>query len=158
VVKGHASEVTAMRSVGTGGDMKLITGGKDSKVMVFGGKGSDIKVEKVIDLGESSARGIDYLNGKILVGLRNGNIFEVNEGNENKKLVMASHHEGEAWGLAVVGSSNTLLSIGDDNKILEFDYKEKKFLRKGVISEKPTKNKEKEKKVTASTLSIYPAN
>ena len=51
---------------------------------------------------ESSPRGIDYFNGKLLVGLRNGSMFEVNESNEQKKLLMASHHEGESWGLQII--------------------------------------------------------
>lgn len=77
-------------------------------------------------MGEPSfPRGIDYMNGKILVGLRSGSIFEITESDENKKLIMASHHEGEAWGLELVPSGNALFTIGDDNKILEFDYENK---------------------------------
>ena len=53
---------------------------------------------------------------------------------------MASHHDGEAWGLAIIPQSKSLLSIGDDNKILEFDFGEKKFIKQGIISEKSTKN------------------
>ena len=72
---------------------------------------------------------------------------------------MASHHEGEAWGLEVVPEDNVILTIGDDNKVMVFDYEQKKFLRKGTISEKSQpKNAEKAKKVTASTLSVYPVN
>ena len=82
-------------------------------------------MEKTIDLGESSARGIDYMNGKILVGLRSGSIYEINEATEDKKLLMASHHEGESWGLEMVPESNSLFTIGDDNKILEFNYEQK---------------------------------
>lgn len=78
---------------------KIFAGGIDGFIHIFSGKGSDIKIEKSINLGESSARGIDYYNGKLLVGLRNGSVFEINEGSEDKKLIMASHHEGEAWGL-----------------------------------------------------------
>ena len=51
------------------------------------------------------------------------------------------------------------MTIGDDNKIMEFNYKEKKFIRKGTISEKAQpKNQKKAKEVTASTLSSYPPN
>lgn len=49
---------------------------------------------------------------------------------------MASHHEGEAWGLEVIPEDNTIMTIGDDNKVLVFDYENKKFVRKGTISEK----------------------
>lgn len=60
---------------------KLITGAKDSKVLIFGGKSGDLKLEKTIDMVDSSPRGIDYFNGKFLIGTRNGNIFEINENN-----------------------------------------------------------------------------
>lgn len=72
--------------------------------------------------------------------------------------MLASHHEGEAWGLEVIPEDNTIMTIGDDNKIMVFDYENKKFIKKGTISEKEPKNKEKVKKVTASTLSVYPPN
>jgi len=71
---------------------------------------------------------------------------------------MASHHEGEAWGLEIVPESNSIFTIGDDNKILEFNYEKKEFVRKGILAQNPTKNHERAKKVTASTLSYYPAN
>lgn len=129
-IKGHTSEVTAL--VHENG--KLISGGKDNKVIIYTAKTGEYKQEKVIDLGESSARGIDYFNGKILVGLRNGSIYEVNEATEDKKLIHASHHEGEAWGLQVIPETHSIMSIGDDNKLMEFDFESKKFLRKGTIA------------------------
>jgi len=61
---------------------KLITGGTDNKIMVFAAKDGSVKLEKSFDLGDSSARGIDYFNGKILVGLRSGYIYEINEQTE----------------------------------------------------------------------------
>jgi len=64
---------------------KLISGGKDNKILIFNAAGGTIKLEKSIDLGESQARGIDYMNGKILVGLRSGSIYEINEATEEKK-------------------------------------------------------------------------
>ena len=138
---------------------KLITGAKDSKVMIFAGKGGDLKLEKTIDFLESSPRGIDYFNGKILVGLRNGNMYEINETNpDSKKLLMAAHHEGESWGLSIIPEQGILFTIGDDNKLMEYDYVNKKFIRKGTIAVNPSKNAEKIKKVTASTLSTYPPN
>lgn len=80
------------------------------------------------------------MNGKILIGLRNGSIYEINETSEDKKHLLASHHEGEAWGLEVIPEEKTIMTIGDDNKIMVFDYENKKFLRKGTISEKQPKN------------------
>lgn len=98
------------------------------------------------------------MNGKVLLGLRNGYIYEINESTEDKKLLMASHHEGEAWGLELLPESDSFLTIGDDNKIMEYNYSKKKFTKRGTIAENPSKNIEKVKKVTASTLSVYPPN
>lgn len=35
---------------------------------------------------------------------------------------MWGHHEGEAWGLAVCPEENSIFTIGDDNKIMQFNY------------------------------------
>jgi hypothetical protein len=91
--------------------------------------------------------------------LRNGSIYEIDEATGEKRHILASHHEGEAWGLDIVPKDNVILTIGDDNKVMVFDYENKKFVRKGTISEKSQPNNtEKAKKVTASTLSVYPPN
>lgn len=113
---------------------KLISGGKDSKILIFSTKGGECKLEKSIDVCESSARGIDYMNGRILVGLRSGTIYEINESTEEKKMLMASHHEGESWGIELVPEASALFTIGDDNKILEFNFEKKQFIRKGTLA------------------------
>lgn len=155
VLKGHSAEVTAL--IHENG--KLISGGKDSKIIIHSAKGGEYTLEKTIDMGESYPRSIDYLNGKVLVGLRNGSIYEINESTEEKKHLLASHHEGEAWGLEIAPEKNIIVTVGDDNKILVFDYEQKKLITQGVISHKSQPgNKEKAKKVTASTLSAYPPN
>jgi hypothetical protein len=68
------------------------------------------------------------LNGKILVGTRNGNIYEINESNDEKKLLLASHHEGEAWGLEVIEDKKCILTVGDDNKFMLYNYEERKYV------------------------------
>jgi hypothetical protein len=47
---------------------------------------------------------------------------------------MASHHEGESWGLDVIPEDNMILTSGDDNKVMIFDYANRKFLREGKVS------------------------
>jgi WD40 repeat protein len=155
VLKAHTGEVCTL----THENGKLISGGKDNKIAIYKAAGGDYTLEKTLDFDSSYPKAIDYMNGKILVGLRNGSIFEINEETNNKKQIMASHHEGEAWGLEVVPEDHAIMTIGDDNKVMVFDYASKKFIRQGKISEKSEpKNKEKAKKVTASTLSVYPVN
>jgi hypothetical protein len=109
----------------------LISGGKDNKVVIYSAKGGEYIQEKVIELASSYPKGIDYLNGKILVGLRNGSIFEINEATEDKKQLLASHHEGEAWGLECVPENTSIFTVGDDNKIMEFNYQTRQFVREG---------------------------
>lgn len=150
-MRAHDGEITAISYEGG----KLFTSGKDNKLCIF----KDQSLEKSIDLQGSFAKGIDYLNGKILVGLRSGKIFEIGEASGDQKLLLNSHHEGESWGLDINPETNSVFTCGDDNKILEFDYKERRFKNEGVISDqtKP-KNSDKAKKCTASTLSKYPVN
>lgn len=125
VLKAHSAEATAL--IHESG--KLISGGKDNKIVIYSAKGGEYTHEKSIDLESSFPKAIDYFNGKILVGLRNGYIYEYNEQSEVKKLVMASHHEGEAWGLEIVPETNSVYTIGDDNKIMEYNYEKKHFVR-----------------------------
>jgi hypothetical protein len=127
--------------------------------VVYSANGGEITLEKSFDLEGSHAKSLDYFNGKILVGLRNGSIWEINEASGEKKLLLASHHEGESWGLEVVPEDKAIMTVGDDNKVMVFDYANRRFLRQGTLSEKKQpKNAAKAKKVTASTLSQYPPN
>ena len=80
-LKAHSNEVTALAHESG----KLISSGRDSKIVIYNAQGGEYSQEKVIDFGTSFAKGIDYFNGKILVGLRNGSIFEVNPATEEKK-------------------------------------------------------------------------
>lgn len=58
---------------------KLFTSGKDNKLNVF----KDTTLEKTFNLEGSFGKSLDYLNGKILVGLRTGKIFEIDEGSSD---------------------------------------------------------------------------
>lgn len=98
-------------------------------------------------------RSLDYLNGKILVGQREGKILEIDVSSGEKKLLLASHHEGEAWGLEVIPEDNTILTVGDDNKIFAFDYLNRKL--KGEAEIHAEGKHLKKPKVVASSLSEY---
>ena len=129
-MKAHSGEIHAV--IHEGG--KLISGGKDNKVAVF--NGTDYTLEKVIELEASYPKALDYKDGKILVGLRNASIFEIDEASEEKNRLLAAHHEGESWGLEVVKENHSIFTIGDDNKVMQFDYEARKFVNQGTISEK----------------------
>lgn len=73
-------------SVATDGS-KLIAGSKDQKVSIISiGAGGNFKLDKIIDLSGISAlaglplilpKSVDFFNGNLLVGLRNGSIIEL---------------------------------------------------------------------------------
>jgi len=69
---------------------------------------------------------------------------------------MQSHFEGEIWGLDVVPGK--VITSGDDNKVMMFDYEEKKFVCKGAVSDHKSQNAAKVKAVTASSMSVYGPN
>jgi microtubule-associated protein-like 6 len=152
-LKAHAGEVGAI--VAEGG--KLISGGKDNKIVIYNNANGDYTLDKVIDFDSSYPKAIDFFQGKILVGLRNGSILEINAETEEKKSLLSSHHEGEAWGLHIIHDKGQFLTVGDDNKLMLFDYENMKFIRKGTLGKKPI-DRVRAKQSTASTLSAYPPN
>ena len=58
----------------------------------------------------------------------------------------------------MVAGSNKVVTSGDDNKIMMYDYETRKYERKGTVSDHKSTNAAKVKAVTASSMSIYPAN
>jgi len=102
------------------------------------------------------------LNGNLLVGLRNGSIVEFKDALTSdqpvENTVIKSHFEGEIWGLEVVEEGSKVVTCGDDNMIMVYDYEQKKWDRKGTVSDHKSTNAAKVKSNTASSMSIYPGN
>jgi len=71
--------------------------------------GGNFKLEKFIDISSSFPRSIDFFNGNLLVGLRNGSILEFKDvmtaENPVENMLIQSHFEGEVWGLAVTSGN-----------------------------------------------------
>lgn len=84
------------------------------------------RLEKFVDISASFPRSIDFFNGNLLVGLRNGSILEFKDvmttDSPAETCLVQSHFEGEIWGLEVVPAQNKVLTCGDDNKIMMYDY------------------------------------
>lgn len=149
----HDGEITALIHE----QGKLISGGLDKKILVHSTNGGEFKLEQNIDLGfPAHPKSLDYYNGKILVGLRNGSIYEIDEASGEKKLLLASHHEGESWGLEILSEDNLILTSGDDNKVMAFDFVNRRFVREGKVAfQNQPREEEKSKQSTASTLAEY---
>lgn len=114
-IKAHASGITSIEAT----QGKLISGGKDKRVCIISAAGGVFKLEKFVDFSSSFPRSIDFFNGNLLVGLRNGSIIEFKDviGNESpqENCIMKSHFEGEIWGLELVPGQNKVITCGDDN-------------------------------------------
>ena len=80
VFRAHTAEVTALAAEHD----KLVSGGKDHKLAIYSTAGGDIQLEKTIDFEGSFPKSLDYFMGKLLVGLRNGSIYEIDEASEAK--------------------------------------------------------------------------
>jgi len=87
--------VSAIRAI----DGQLFAGGKCGTVTIF--SLPDMAVTNTCKF-DSMIRAIDHQGGNLLVGTRNGSIYHC--AGEDKKEIMASHHEGEVWGLSNNGS------------------------------------------------------
>ena len=124
--------------------------------------GGNFKLDKFVDISSSFPRSIDFFNGNLLVGLRNGSILEFKDvmtaDSPAENCLIKSHFEGEIWGLEVIPEENKVLTCGDDNMVMCYDFETKKFDRKGTVSDHKSTNQQKVKAVTASSMSIYPPN
>jgi WD40 repeat protein len=98
----------------------IYSGGKDGQVFKID---SNCNAEAVIQF-DSPVRAIDISNdGKMVCGLRNGSIIEVN--GRNQREIMFSHSDGETWGLDLSQYPKVLTS-GDDNKVIVWDTQQHK--------------------------------
>ena len=61
---------------------KLISGGKDNKIVIYNIQNGDYILDKQLDFDASFPKAIDCFNGKLLVGLRNGTIIEIDTATE----------------------------------------------------------------------------
>lgn len=157
MLKAHAADVTGI----TASHGTMVSTGRDDMLSVFSYDQGEYQFLRQIALEQfSSASALDILDGKILVGHDNGILQTVNVDGTSKKIVGASHCDGETWGLEIIDEKGTFLTCGDDNTIYEFSIKDKKMLRRAKIWSFELNNGkpyETEKmKSTASTLAKTP--
>jgi len=146
-VKAHSGVVSTISAIPGG----VITGGKDNVVIFWTEEFKEIRRLQVAACPKASDQ-----NGKgnFVVGLRDGSIVEFVNASQ-PKLVMASHSDGEAWGLAVCPHTGLLISTADDNKIMVWDPKARRCVASSIVNQKAGP---KPKTMGASTLSVYSPN
>lgn len=137
----------------------VFTGSKDGLLTAFTYKNDTLIHTWAIDV-NSRPRSIDYHDEKILLGLKNGSIIEIpmtKDGNGVIREVMASHCDGEVWGLELINTpqGTRLITSCDDNRILCYDIGSHVKLAEGKIGEK--KGAKKSRRPGASSMSSMPA-
>lgn len=103
-------------------DGKLFSGGKDGQVCCI--DTASMQVTKTWDF-NNLVRAIDFKDGNLLVGLRNGSIMEC-AGAGSPREIMHSHFDGEVWGLDVSQYPSIYTSC-DDNQVCCWDASNRKI-------------------------------
>lgn len=129
---------------------KILAGGKDSIIVLD----SNLAKTGNIAVG-AQVRALDTDGTNILVGLRDGTILEVSSDGSNNNILMQSHSDGEAWGLAICPHTGLVVTSCDDNKIMTWDPQARKCVATAIINQVPGVKK---KIGGASTLSVFPPN
>lgn len=124
-------------------DGKIYSGGKDCQIIISNPETEE--AERTIEM-DHLIRAIDVSGDKILAGLINGDIIEIN--GDDKTTIMESHSKGEAWGLAPAGD-DLVITSGDDNMLKVWSLSDRKCVARGEICDENAKPK----KGAASSLS-----
>ena len=124
-VKVHEAAITCMgqRTTGDG----IITGGIDGFVHIL-----DLSLTKVKSIDMKSLGSIlpkprsvvEGKNGKILIGSRGGEIFEVS--GPNSKVLMKGHYDLELWGLVSHPTRNEYATLGQDGLLAIWEASSRK--------------------------------
>lgn len=88
----------------------LYSGGKDGRVCIT--DTASMECINAIEFGVLP-RAVDFMNNKVVVGLRNGSIIECDTTTNEMNTVMQSHNDGEVWGLDM--DAQYIYTTGDDN-------------------------------------------
>jgi len=158
ILKAHTAECTSIAAV----ENVMVSAGKDDMLTVFSYNQGEYEFLRQISCDQNSfASTLDLDAGRILIGHANGLVQCMNLEGNDRQIIMASHADGEVWGLAIIPNSDRYVTCGDDNRIFEFSIKEKKMVRMGKIftqemnDGQPYDLGKKNAKSTAATQSKY---
>ena len=114
VVKAHKGPLYAITPFPEG----FLTGGKDGTLRIWS---KDFTAVTSVVIGQNyNLRSIDYENGKILIGTKSSEIFEVvynGKDKPNPVLLIEGHGEGELWGLGSHPTKHLFATASDDKLI-----------------------------------------
>jgi len=110
-------------------DKLMLTGADDKRILIteIGSYKaiSEIKCKEI-------PRAADMIGNLVAVGDINGGITLYKDKTEVDSWL--GHHEGEVWGLDII--DNCIITTGDDNKVILWDYNKRKAVKVGRINEK----------------------
>lgn len=121
----HKGDIDALNFI----DGKILSCGHDRKLIILG---EDLVVQKSMEF-EASIKAADMVGDKLVVGLKNATIHVIAGG--SKQTVMKGHHDGETWGLDVIGDD--IVTSGDDNKVMIWNIPSHKNKSVITINDKP---------------------
>lgn len=147
--KRHKGGIDSMTCTPNG---QTISGGRDHKICIMD---NALNLQSTIDCVDNP-RALDFVDGKLLGGFRNGDIAECDTNSGTDFItIMQSHSDGEVWGMDFINDGQ-IVTVADDNKIMKWDINERKCLGHGTVNEK--KGKDRRAGKGASTLSNLPPN
>jgi WD40 repeat protein len=125
-IKPHKSKINSMMIY----DKIMITAGDDKRVLITEvGSYKTITEIKCKEI----PRAADMIGNLVAVGDLNGGITLYKDGAEVDSWL--GHHEGEVWGIDLI--DNHIITTGDDNKVILWDYNKRKAVQVACINKKP---------------------
>lgn len=107
----------------------LYSGFKDGSLSMINTASN--KVERVIHF-NGSLMAVDFMNQRIIVGLREGLIIECNATSDERVVLMESHYQGELWGLDTI--QQTAITQGEDSQVKVWDLANKTCLFSSIVN------------------------
>lgn len=121
----HKSKINAMMIY----DNLMLTAADDCRIVI-----TEVGSYKTISEIKSKEipRGVDILGNLVVAGDNKGGITLYKDSTEINSW--KGHHEGELWGLSI--ANNCIVTTGDDNKVILWDYNKCKAVKVACINEK----------------------
>merc|ERR1719305_702676 len=134
-VEAHGVAVSTVRLVDMGGAPSLVTTGYDGKLKVWS---VEMELQDEVDLSTNDAvvsgaamgqdmkavrgcaRAIDCVDGRVVIGTRDNEVYQMEIASKQVERVMEGHVE-ELWGLAMHPSQPVYATAGDDKVLRCWD-------------------------------------